>query len=257
MADIVALGLDVGSTTTKIVGVDSLGEMTWHHLEKTEARLAPQLARLLALAQQHSATEHQIPLVSTGYGRNLVPDAGRRVTEITCHAHGVYRALGHGGSLVDIGGQDSKVILISSHGEVLDFSMSDKCAAGTGRFLENTAHRLGVNLETMGDLALQASQEVSISSTCTVFAETEVISLIANGVALECILKGLHRALVRRIVAMIRALGLIPPLILSGGVAWNKAVCAMLEEELEAKVILPEHPQLMGAYGAALLALKI
>lgn len=256
MAEIVALGIDVGSTTTKIVGVDSGGEMVWHRLEKTEPRLAPQLTQLVSLAQKVSGGK-MIPLVATGYGRNLVQDAYRKVTEITCHARGVFRALGHGGTLVDIGGQDSKVILISPSGEVIDFSMSDKCAAGTGRFLENTAHRLGVDLEQMGSIALQAKEEATLSSTCTVFAETEVISLIANGVALECILKGLHRALVKRIVAMIRALGLKSPLILSGGVAWNEAVRALLEEELNLSVVLPKHPQLMGAYGAALLASQI
>ena len=129
------------------------------------------------------------------------------MTEITCHAKGVYRELAHGGTLVDIGGQDSKVIRISPKGDVTDFAMNDKCAAGTGRFLENTAHRLGVPLERMGQVALSAAEEVSISSTCTVFAESEVISLIAHGVAVESILRGLHRSLIKRVVAMIRTVG--------------------------------------------------
>jgi predicted CoA-substrate-specific enzyme activase len=120
---------------------------------------------------------------------------------------------------------------------------------------ENAAHRLGVTLDQMGQVALSVTQEVSISSTCTVFAESEVISLIAHGVAVEPILRGLHRSLIKRIVAMVRSVGLTPPLMLSGGVVQNPAVARMLEEETGEKVILPRYPQLMGAYGAALIAL--
>jgi predicted CoA-substrate-specific enzyme activase len=127
---------------------------------------------------------------------------------------------------------------------------------GTGRFLEHTAARLGVSLERMGQEALATGEEVAISSTCTVFAESEIVSLIAHGVEVGAILRGLHRALVRRVVSMVRAVGLTPPLMLSGGVVRNPAVCRMLEEETGQRVFLPDHPQLMGAYGAALLALE-
>jgi predicted CoA-substrate-specific enzyme activase len=169
---------------------------------------------------------------------------------------GVYRELKHGGTLVDIGGQDSKVILISPEGKVLDFTMNDKCAAGTGRFLENTASRLDVPLKQLGAVTLSASEEVSISSTCTVFAESEVISLIAHGVPVESILKGLHRSLIKRIVAMIRRVGIRQPLMLSGGVVRNPAIARLLKEETGEKVIIPRYPQLMGAYGAALIGLE-
>jgi len=256
-----ALGIDVGSTTVKIVGVDAEGNLAWHHLEQAEPRVEDQVERFLAITPpltsppQEGGKEGGLPLVATGYGRKLVRQAERSITEITCHARGVYRELGHGGTLVDIGGQDSKVIGISSKGDVVDFSMNDKCAAGTGRFLENTARRLGVPLERMGQVALAAAEEVSISSTCTVFAESEVISLIAHGVAVESILRGLHRSLIKRIVAMIRTVGLVPPLMLSGGVVQNQAIARMLEEETGEKVVIPQYPQLMGAYGAALIAL--
>jgi len=257
-----ACGIDVGSTTVKMVGVDTEGNLAWHFLEPAEPRVEDQVERFLARAPslsppQAGGMKGEPPLVATGYGRKLVRPAARQVTEITCHARGVYHALGHGGTLVDIGGQDSKVIGISPKGDVTDFSMNDKCAAGTGRFLENTASRLGVPLERMGQVALLAAQQVSISSTCTVFAESEVISLIAHGVAVESILRGLHRSLIKRIVAMIRAVGLAPPLMLSGGVAQNQAIPRMLEEETGEKVILPRYPQLMGAYGAALIALEM
>jgi len=245
------------------VGVDAEGNLAWHFLEQADPRVEDQIERFLALAPSLSPLlaggmkGGAIPLVATGYGRKLVRQSTRSVTEITCHARGVYRELGHGGTLVDIGGQDSKVIGISPKGDVVDFSMNDKCAAGTGRFLENTARRLGVPLEQMGQVALSASEEVSISSTCTVFAESEIVSLIAHGVAVEPILRGLHRSLIQRVVAMIRTVGLTPPLMLSGGVVQNQAIAWMLEEETDEKVVVPRHPQLMGAYGAALIAFDL
>jgi predicted CoA-substrate-specific enzyme activase len=260
LAGIRALGIDVGSTTAKIVGVDAGGSLLWHMLEQADPRVEDQVERLVSRAHEAASGElppEALPLVATGYGRKLVRHATRAVTEITCHARGIFRELAHGGTLVDIGGQDSKVIGISPAGDVVDFSMNDKCAAGTGRFLESTAHRLGVPLEDMGRIALSSPSEVSISSTCTVFAESEVISLIAHGVAIEPILKGLHRSLIRRIVAMIRGVGLVPPLMLSGGVALNQAIPILLGQETGQQVVVPRDPQLMGAYGAALIALEL
>jgi predicted CoA-substrate-specific enzyme activase len=261
--EILALGIDVGSTTAKVVGVDGEGNLSWHVLEPTEPRTEDQIARLLAsvgdagVSLDGSRSGGEVtPLVATGYGRKLVKQAQRSVTEITCHARGVYRHLGHGGTLIDIGGQDSKVIGIDSRGDVIDFAMNDKCSAGTGRFLENAARRLGVDLDRLGEVTLSASEEVTISSTCTVFAESEIVSLLAHGMAVEPILKGLHRSLIRRILAMVRTVGLVPPLMLSGGVVRNPAIPRMLEEETGERVIVPSHPQLMGAYGAALIALE-
>lgn len=253
MIEIVALGLDVGSTTAKIVGIDESGKMVWHILEPAEPRVENQVENFLHRAKE-IVLGNDIPLVATGYGRKLVSQAARQVTEITCHAKGVYHELQHGGTLVDIGGQDSKVIGINGEGGVVDFAMNDKCAAGTGRFLENTAARLSVPLDDLGRVTLSADTEETISSTCTVFAESEVVSLIAHGVPLEPILKGLHRSLIRRILAMVRSVGMNPPLMLSGGVVRNPAIPHMLEEETGEKVIIPEYPQLMGAYGAALIA---
>ncbi len=251
-----ALGLDVGSTTCKIVGVDSAGDMIWHVLEPSDPRVEAQVAHLLEEAEKAWGSLEAVPLVATGYGRKLVKKATRNLTEITCHARGIYRELRRPGTLVDIGGQDSKVIIIGENGRVVDFVMNDKCAAGTGRFLENTAGRLRVPLDVLGKTALSTNQEEKISSTCTVFAESEIISLVAHGVAVEPILRGLHRSLITRIVAMIRSVGLVPPLMLSGGVARNEAMRKMLEEETGEKVHLPRYPQLMGAYGAALIGLE-
>jgi predicted CoA-substrate-specific enzyme activase len=253
MSEISAFGLDVGSTTLKIVGIDQSGSMVWHMLEPADPRVELQVERFLDQSRE-VAQSADIQLVATGYGRKLVSQASRQVTEITCHARGVFQELKHGGTLVDIGGQDSKVISIGPHGEVVDFAMNDKCAAGTGRFLENTASRLNVPLDDLGDVTLSADSEVTISSTCTVFAESEVVSMLAHGVPLEPILKGLHRSLIKRIIAMVRTVGMTVPLMLSGGVVRNPAVPHMLEEETGEAVIIPKFPQLMGAYGAALVA---
>ncbi len=254
---IAALGIDVGSTTVKMTAVNAAGEMLWHHLETVDPRVEKQVDSFLNKLQDDVDSLKDIPLIATGYGRNLVHQAVKKVTEITCHAKGVYHQLGRGGTLVDIGGQDSKAIVIGDQGQVIDFAMNDKCAAGTGRFLEHSAARMQVPIAEMGSVALSAKEEVAISSTCTVFAESEIISMIAHGVAVEPILMGLHRSLIRRVVAMVRSVGLVPPLLLSGGVVKNPAIRKVIEEETKEKVFLPEHPQLMGAYGAALFALKM
>ncbi|MGM0577095.1 MAG: acyl-CoA dehydratase activase [Myxococcota bacterium] len=256
MSKAAALGLDVGSTTTKLVAVDPTGSRVWSHLEAADPRVEQQVTDFLERAAADLGPVDHLPLVATGYGRKLVPGARRRVTEITCHARGVHSELGHGGTLVDIGGQDSKVIVLADDGKVVNFAMNDKCAAGTGRFLEHTASRLRVELDRMGPTALGAPEEVSISSTCTVFAESEIISRIARGSPVDAIVRGLHRSLVERIAAMARGAGATSPILLSGGVARNDAVRVFLGEALGAEVRLPDAPQLMGAYGAALLALR-
>ncbi len=251
-AGICALGIDVGSTTVKLVGVDADQRLAWHCLEPAEPGVQEQVTRLVRQARGELGLAYSVPLVATGCGRGLVREANRKITEITCHARGIYRELRHGGTLIDIGGQDSKVIRISPQGEVLDFCMNDKCSAGTGRFLENTARRLRVELEQMGTLALSTGEQVAISSTCTVFAESEIISLLAQGVPVAPILRGLHLSLLTRVLAMVHTVGLVPPLMLSGGVARNPALPRLLEQETGVPVLVPPHPQLMGAYGAAL-----
>ncbi len=231
--------------------------MAWHLIEDSDPSVADQMARFIERASQIMGAPDGVPLVATGYGRGLVPQATRVATEIICHARGVYAELGHGGTLVDIGGQDSKAIRIGSQGQVTDFAMNDKCAAGTGRFLEYTASRLKVPLDQMGALALSETGEAAISSTCTVFAESEVVSLIAHGVPVPAILRGLHRSLTKRIASRVHMVGLEPPLMLSGGVVLNPAIRKMLEEETGQTAVLPDYPQLMGALGAALFALDV
>ncbi len=256
MSSVAAIGIDAGSTTCKLVAVDGEGRIVGSRLEPTEPRVEVQVQRLLRAIRAELALTGELPTIATGYGRKLIKDATRNVTEITCHAKGVFRDLGRGGTLIDIGGQDSKVIQVGDDGRPVDFMMNDKCAAGTGRFLEHTAARLGVPVEDLGGRALCASGEESISSTCTVFAESEIISLIAHGADPDDILRGLHRSLVGRVISMARNVGIVPPLMLSGGVARNEAVRQMISEATSQDVVIPSEPQLMGAYGAALLGGK-
>ncbi len=256
IAEVRALGIDMGSTTAKVVAVDAEGRRVWDLLDIAEPRVEPQVEEMLEKARGALGGIDGLPIVATGYGRNLVSAATRRVTEITCHARGVFRAMGHGGTLIDIGGQDSKVIVIGPSGKVINFAMNDKCAAGTGRFLENTAARLRVAIEEIGSMALAAEEEEAISSTCTVFAESEIISLVAHGSEVDAIVRGLHRSLVQRVAAMVLAASPVAPYILSGGVARNGAVQRFLGEAIGETLSVPDAPQLMGAYGAALLGLK-
>ena len=252
MTDLLALGLDAGSTTTKLVGVDEAGSLAWSRILPTEPRMEMQAERMLA-----EAPTQGLPVVATGYGRALVKQATKSVTEITCHGRGVHRSLGHGGTLIDIGGQDSKVILIGADGRVLNFAMNDKCAAGTGRFLEVVARRMMMELSDFARSAAECSEEVPISNTCTVFAESEIVSLLARGEEPDRIARGLHRSLVRRIAALARSVGVSPPVLVSGGGAINPALVALIGDELRQPATVPEHPQLMGAYGAALTALSL
>ncbi len=252
-----SIGVDAGSTVVKIVGIDGNKKIAFSLVEQADPLIEKQVGKLLDEAKNGFDIGEHTPIVATGYGSELIKGAKRKVTEITCHAKGVFEYFGHGGTLLDIGGQDSKVIVISDKGDVIDFIMNDKCAAGTGRFLETSAWRLKIPIEKMGEIALSTDEEVAISSTCAVFAESEVISRLARGERLEAVIRGLHRSLVKRIVAMIHSVGFKPPLMLSGGVVRNNAIRLMIEEELHVNALMPEHPQLMGAYGAAIIGMAI
>ena len=251
---VVAIGIDAGSTALKIVGIDENKKIVFSFTEDTEPEIEKQVDSLLnGISDKYNISKAKI--VATGYGSNLIKISHKKVTEITCHATGLYQYFKHGGTGIDIGGQDNKVILIADRGNVIDFVMNDKCASGTGRFLENTAWRLKIPVNKMGEIALSTEKEVPISSTCAVFAESEVISMLARGKKLEEVIRGLHRAMVKRIVSMIYSIGLNSPVMVSGGVVKNKAVVKMLEEEIGEKILIPENPQIIGAYGAALLGL--
>jgi predicted CoA-substrate-specific enzyme activase len=247
----VALGVDVGSTTCKAVAVDGEGRVVARRIEHTDPRIEPQVERVLRELREETGA-HAAPVGATGYGRKRVP-AARALTEITCHARGAFAALRRAFVLVDLGGQDTKVIRIGPAGEVVDFAMNDKCAAGTGRFLEVILGRLRVPFDEVASQVARAGRAVPVSSTCTVFAESEVISLVASGEPLEGILKGLHQALASRVAALAR--GAPGEVFMSGGVALNPAMVAALREALGRPVQVVDEPQLVGALGAALSVL--
>ena len=197
-------------------------------------------------------------IVATGYGRKNIDFANKDITEITCHASGVLAIFPDVKTIIDIGGQDSKVIKIDEFTKKpIDFLMNDKCAAGTGRFLEVMAKALDIELENFGNIFSDTKEKIEITSTCTVFAESEIVSLIGHGIDKGRIVKGLLYSVADRIISMISRLGLEEPVCLTGGVAKNTGILGALEEKLDTKLLIPFEPQITGALGAAVLALKI
>jgi predicted CoA-substrate-specific enzyme activase len=249
-------GIDVGSLSTEAVVLDESGGLVGYSIIETGANSTEAAEEALEKVLYGARLgPHEIKrTVGTGYGRISIPFAEKRVTEITCHALGSYHLFPDTGTVIDIGGQDSKVIRVGDQGKVLDFSMNDKCAAGTGRFLEVMASKLQVPMNDMGELSLEARNEVSISSVCTVFAESEVISLVARNHPKEEIIKGIHRAIVNRVWSMVKSIGVHGAVTMSGGVAKNRGVVSLVEEKVGKKIHVYEEPQIVGALGAALIA---
>ncbi len=248
-------GIDVGSLTAEVVLLDR-GEVLHYVIMPTgsNSKKAAGKAMETALKTAGLSRSDLKYIIATGYGRISIEFADKRVTEITCHGRGAFFLNPDVRTIIDIGGQDSKVILLSDQGRVLDFAMNDKCAAGTGRFLEVMAQALEVELSGLADLSDRATDIVSISSMCTVFAESEVVSLIAQGIPREDIARGLHQSIADRTAGMVRRVGLEEAVMITGGVAKNGAVVRALSEKLKTKIIVPPEPQIVGALGAAILA---
>jgi predicted CoA-substrate-specific enzyme activase len=209
-----------------------------------------------ALAQATLSFDEVSYVIATGYGRVNVPFADREITELTCHATGIVSLFPDVRLAIDIGGQDAKGLQIKG-GKLVDFVMNDKCAAGTGRFLEVVADTLGLKLEELGDISLKSTNKVKISSTCTVFAQQEIVTRISEGVQLADILAGLHDAIANRVARMVRRLKVEPDVVLTGGVAKNIGVVSAMKENLGCKILVPEDPLLSGALGAALLGKEV
>ncbi len=220
------------------------------HTGAEHRRLAGQIMRE-ALARAGLAIDDIAYIVATGYGRVNVPFADRHFTELTCHARGVARFFPGVRLAIDIGGQDSKVMQVR-HGKLLDFVMNDKCAAGTGRFLEILAGTLELKVDDLGPLSLKASNKAAIASPCTVFIQQEVAIHLSNGVPIEDIVAGLHDIIASKVAKMARRFKLEPDIVFTGGVAKNIGVVKALEENLGCPVLVPEEPLLSGALGAAL-----
>jgi len=249
-------GVDIGSTMTKVVILDEVVLASVIGPTGAEHRRLANKVMEEALERANISFDELSYIVATGYGRINVPFADKQITEITCHAKGVATLFPTARIAIDIGGQDAKGIKISN-GKVIDFVMNDKCAAGTGRFLEVIADTLGLKLEEMGELSLKSKTKVKISSTCTVFAEQEVVSRIAEGVQIEDILAGLHDAIASRVYRMAEKLKIEPDVVLTGGVAKNVGVVKAMEQYVGFPILVPEEPLLTGAIGAAILGKEL
>jgi len=254
---LITFGIDIGSVSTKAVLMDGITlldkEVVFSGYNTVQT--AGDVYKLVTSRNNIHKIEPQ-HIAATGYGRKIVSFAGKIITEITCHAKGAYFLDNSIRTVVDIGGQDSKVIALDDTGNVKDFIMNDKCAAGTGRFLEVMARALEVDLETFADVSLRSVNPVSISSICTVFAESEVISGIARGYKREDIAAGIHSSVASRIHSMANRVMIQAEVMMTGGVAKNKAVVSALEKRFEKKIRVHEWAQFTGAIGAAILVQK-
>jgi predicted CoA-substrate-specific enzyme activase len=252
------VGIDAGSTYIKVVLLDENSALVGQDLKPTGIDANGTSKRMItAVADGNRIDPDQIKhVMATGYSRRMIQEADNTVTEIKAHAAGA-RWCGFRGNgirtIIDIGGQDSKVIVLDQHGEIVNFAMNDKCAAGTGRFLESLARVLELEIDELGPISLKSELPLTINSTCVVFAESEVISLVARNKRREDIVAGIHRSLAKRISAMSRKAGATAEIWLTGGGGRNKGIAEALEEELLMDIHVSDHPQLNGAIGAALL----
>jgi predicted CoA-substrate-specific enzyme activase len=245
-------GVDIGSTMTKVVIAGNGKEFSLTGPTGPEHRKLANRVMEEALHLAGIAFDDVTYVVATGYGRINVPFADRQVTEITCHAKGLSSRLPSARTVIDIGGQDSKGIRIEN-GKVVDFVMNDKCAAGTGRFLEIIADALGVQLDKLGALSLAAEKPAVISNTCTVFAEQEIISQLACGESLPNLVAGIHQAIATRIFALVNKLKIKREIAVTGGGAINAGLVKALESRFNCPMLVPQEPLLTGALGAALI----
>ena len=255
---ILAAGVDIGSTTAKasIIFNDEIhfGPILSTGANPTEAG---EKALKEVISKVNVGNIDRKYIVATGYGRVKAPFADETVTEISCHGRGAHYIAPNTHTVIDIGGQDAKAISLGEDGRVIDFALNDKCAAGTGRFLEFASKLvLEVPLEDLGKLSMNSNNPAKISSTCTVFALTEIVSLLAEGTRKEDIIAGLHNAISQRVASMGKKVGIRPKVMLTGGVSKNIGLRTSLSRELGVQIHVPEKidPQLVGALGAAIIA---
>lgn len=252
------LGIDSGSTSTNAVILDENQKLIAFSIVRTGAKSGESAHKALetVLEKAHLTQDDITYIVSTGYGRVSIPFANKNVTEISCHGKGAHYLNPNIRTILDIGGQDSKAIKLSETGEVIDFVMNDKCAAGTGRFLEMMARGLEVDIKEMGPLSLKSKEDITISSMCSVFAESEVISLIAQNKEKADIIHGIHKGIATKSVGLLSRVGKEGEFMMTGGVAKNVGVVRAVEEKLGSKLFISPEPEIVGALGAALFALE-
>ncbi len=256
--DRIVAGIDIGSTSANVALMDVMGKLIAYSIVRTGAKseIGANDAMKTALANADLSFEDVDYVVATGYGRDSIDFADESVTEITCHGKGAVFSNPAVRTVIDIGGQDSKVIKLDGNGNVRDFVMNDKCAAGTGKFLEMMSRTLEIDIEHLGGEALKSQKNVNISSMCTVFAESEVISLIADNTEKSDIINGLCNSIASRTSSLLNRVGKEEKVMMSGGVAKNKGVVKSMESKLQTKIFLPEEPQIIGAIGAAVIGIE-
>ena len=254
-------GVDAGSTYIKVAVLDEEKNLVGYERKNTGIDADGTSERMIsAIAEANGIAPDQIQAITaTGYSRRNIRKAHDTVTEIKAHARGARWSAPVNvdiRTVIDIGGQDSKVIVLDETGETLNFAMNDKCAAGTGRFLESLARVLELNIEELGPTSLESTFPIAINSTCVVFAESEVVSLVAGSKKREDIAAGIHQALAKRIAGMARKAGVTSEILLTGGGGLNAGIADALEDALDMDIHVPEHPQLNGAIGAALVGME-
>jgi predicted CoA-substrate-specific enzyme activase len=250
-------GIDIGSTMTKAVILDKGIVASIIGPTGPEQRRLANKVMEEALNQAALSLKAITYIVATGYGRVNVPFADKQFTEITCHAKGIIHLFPKVKTIIDIGGQDVKGIKIDVAGKITDFVMNDKCAAGSGRFIEVIADTLGVSLDEVGDLSLRSKNPVKISNICTIWAQQEVAASLAQGIAISDLLAGVHYSLADRICRMVNRLKVEEAVVVTGGGAKNRGLLKALSEQLGHEILVPEEPLITGALGAALLGKEI
>jgi len=249
-------GVDIGSSSTKAVLVDEKGEIVASAIRRSGADFEMAATETYEdVLKSAGLTKDDVAFcISTGYGRSNAPFSNGTKTEISCHGKGVYKLIPEAVTIIDIGGQDTKVIRIDKRGKRVDFKMNRKCAAGTGSFLEEIALRLDVPLERMNEVAEKATERVTLNSFCTVFAGTEILARIREGTSVENLARGVYESIISRVLEMDDMQGNV---VFTGGVvAHNPILISILRESHGVDATVPPHPQIMGAYGAALFALE-
>ena len=255
----IGCGIDIGSRTTKLVLYDGAKKKVLAQLITDSKLDRDEVVRNLFRQAQLVARRNGARIkgvVATGYGRELVSFADKTITEITCHARGVCHLLAKTRTIIEIGGQDSKITRLDATGRVTDFAMNDRCAAGTGRFLEMVARLLEMDISRLGSAAVKSRRPANISSMCVVFAESEIIGLLAHKVSRQDIIAGIQKALATRVMAMVGR-NLIKPIALTGGVALISGMAPALERDCGRKITVCPSAQFTGALGAAILATEI
>lgn len=249
------MGIDIGSTASKGIILKDGDKIVAKSIVPVGTGTTGPTRVLEELFKECNLSEKDVErTIVTGYGRMHFEKANKQISELSCHAKGVHHIFPNAKTIIDIGGQDAKVLKLDSKGRLSNFVMNDKCAAGTGRFLDVMAEVLEVKTEDLGEMSSKSKEKVTISSTCTVFAESEVISHLSDGINAADVVAGIHESVAKRVASLAKRVGIENEVVMTGGVAQNSGVVKAMEEQLKTPVRISKYAQLTGAIGAALIA---